>query len=450
MTTRPRLWPGPMNRATVQTTLAAMFAFAVAALLLPNLAWPTDDAAIFVTVGEGIWRGELPYRDLWDHKPPGIYVAASMGWHVLWLITVLSVTGTGLVFVPLVGPFVALVTVVSLASYPAALGGGHTETLGALPASAALLLGTRQRWAWSGTAAGLALLFSLQYAPLLIALAVLGGRGRLLLGLGAVLICVVGVLAAVGILAAAWDAVVVYGRSYAGLSRSADLKNAWHLGVVVLPLLVAVSFSKDRVDLAMAAWIAAGVMLILLQGRLFGHYATPLVLPLAVLARHPTRGRRLVMAGAIVAAVVLSMVVWRSYPQRGPATEDVGAWIRHNTTAGDRILMWGVDANIYLSADRAPAGRYPYLMPLVTPGYADRAAVDDWVHSLRSDPPEIIVDSEAANAYWVDGEDFLRPPPPGAAGGRDLDIIETFRQFVRERYELVTELYGRKVWRLRS
>jgi hypothetical protein len=75
--------------------------------------------------------------------------------------------------------------------------------------------------------------------------------------------------------------------------------------------------------------------------------------------------------------------------------------------------------------------------------------VESWVDKLASDPPAVIVDSEAANDYWPEGEDFLRPPPPGTAGGRNLDIVEPFRKFVRDRYVLQTEIDGRNVYVLR-
>src|SRR5688572_5222181 len=32
------------------------------------------DQGIYATVGEGMMRGQVPYRDLWDFKPPGIFL----------------------------------------------------------------------------------------------------------------------------------------------------------------------------------------------------------------------------------------------------------------------------------------------------------------------------------------------------------------------------------------
>jgi len=47
-----------------------------AVLLLPSLLYPFGrDQAVFAYVGSVISRGGMPYRDAWDLKPPGIYLA---------------------------------------------------------------------------------------------------------------------------------------------------------------------------------------------------------------------------------------------------------------------------------------------------------------------------------------------------------------------------------------
>ena len=41
---------------------------------LPNLRYPIGrDQATFCVIGQGLLRGQLLYRDLWDNKPPGIF-----------------------------------------------------------------------------------------------------------------------------------------------------------------------------------------------------------------------------------------------------------------------------------------------------------------------------------------------------------------------------------------
>lgn len=50
-------------------------ALIVLAILSPTLLFPYGrDQGVFAYVGSAIARGELPYRDVWDLKPPGIYL----------------------------------------------------------------------------------------------------------------------------------------------------------------------------------------------------------------------------------------------------------------------------------------------------------------------------------------------------------------------------------------
>lgn len=59
--------------------LAAIFSFwtVVAAKLHEQVfrnGMPIGDAGVFTTIGTGILRGQIPYLNLWDHKPPGIFL----------------------------------------------------------------------------------------------------------------------------------------------------------------------------------------------------------------------------------------------------------------------------------------------------------------------------------------------------------------------------------------
>ena len=133
-------------------------------------------------------------------------------------------------------------------------------------------------------------------------------------------------------------------------------------------------------------------------------------------------------------------------PSRGQVAAEIGEWVRAHTSADDTILVWGVDAGIYVAAEREPAGRFPYDLPLVTSGYATEGLISDWLAELADAPPRLIVDSEAASGYWAEKDDFLRPPPPGTAGGRDLDLLGPFREWAGDNYVLAVEIDGRKVY----
>jgi hypothetical protein len=275
------------------------------------------------------------------------------------------------------------------------------------------------------------------------------------LGIGTVIVVVVATLALLGVLPAAVDAVVVYNRFYLGSDRTGDLPTAFtHIAVALLPLGIATPLltlrRPDRADGAAAAWILVAVVFLGTQGRLWGHYVIPLAIPLAILARGATQRRFAtpVIAFATVLAVMASFAIatGEAPSHRGRIGSEIGRWVQAHTRPNETILVWGVDASIYVAADRAQAGRFLYDLPLVTHGYATPALIKAWVAQLAAAPPSFIVDSEAANDYWAEDADFLRPPPPGAGGGRDLDLLDPLRDFVRKNYVFVIEIDGRKIY----
>lgn len=71
----------------MQTQLArvifwALFAICVA-LRLPSLQQPAGaDQALYGYVGQRILQGEVPYRDAWDQKPPGVHATYAVLWAI--------------------------------------------------------------------------------------------------------------------------------------------------------------------------------------------------------------------------------------------------------------------------------------------------------------------------------------------------------------------------------
>src|SRR6185369_17929219 len=61
---------------------AALLALAVLAQANPGTELPSRDYGIFVYIGEQITHGKLPYRDVWDNKPPGIFYLNAVA---LWI-----------------------------------------------------------------------------------------------------------------------------------------------------------------------------------------------------------------------------------------------------------------------------------------------------------------------------------------------------------------------------
>ena len=100
---RPSFWLGRIATLELAPHLARVaVAFLGVLLLIPNTPllrrMPGPDSGVFLYVAQQMLHGQVPYRDVWDHKPPLIYfidliaVAMTPGslWGI-WLIQVVSI-----------------------------------------------------------------------------------------------------------------------------------------------------------------------------------------------------------------------------------------------------------------------------------------------------------------------------------------------------------------------
>jgi hypothetical protein len=150
--------------------LLAFFALLNAAPSLQQI--PATDSSIFQYIGERITSGALPYRDVYDHKPPLIFYLDALGlalggrWGI-WAIELLSLSAAGLAGLALLRrPFGAVPAVLAVAALLLNLvyvhdGGNLTEEF-ALPLQfgAFLLLAqmeARKKAGWRPYAIGLVL-----------------------------------------------------------------------------------------------------------------------------------------------------------------------------------------------------------------------------------------------------------------------------------------------------
>ena len=298
------------------------------ALLWPGVWLGTSfDASVYVLAGARLRAGVMPYRDLWDSKPPGSLLVNALGQTALpwveprvveWLITVVFTGATILLlddllrrrFSPVVSWVGSLVGCVAMACFPVALGGGLTETLAVLPLVAALwVIAVRSRTMRSTIVVGALLscscLFSLQCAPAVVCLgaAAVWRTGEIRSTARQAAALVAGALPAPGAVAAwlvvggafgdAVDQIVIFNFA----DREAGGQLASLLPVTILLLCgLAVPFAVaaagyvrhprlfDRVEWACLAWCLLYAMYILYQGRIFLHFVIPLVPPLIVLA----------------------------------------------------------------------------------------------------------------------------------------------------------------------
>ena len=64
------------------------------AVLIPNHPAgrdPAEDTGVFFYAAQRLLDGGMPYRDIWDHKPPGVYLVDALGLAIgretgVWLV----------------------------------------------------------------------------------------------------------------------------------------------------------------------------------------------------------------------------------------------------------------------------------------------------------------------------------------------------------------------------
>jgi hypothetical protein len=297
-------------------------------LLAPGL-WlgPGFDGAVYTLAGVVIRGGRMPYTDLFDNKPPGIYVLNAAGqavmpwfdpWVVSWILTFVFTAATILVvdrllrrrMSPIAGFLMSLVCVVGIASHPIAYGGGLTESFAILPLVLALRAVTAPAPGWRAAAfvgflASLASLISVQALPvaaILVVAKVLVGvtpreaarRALAAIAAGAVVpVAVACWLLSRGALGDAIDQVAVYNMSYRAASAGFGYvlpATCLILGCLAIPLGISVARmvhnprAFDRVSWLCLAWVVAEVAMLGYENRLFLHYLILLVPPTVLLS----------------------------------------------------------------------------------------------------------------------------------------------------------------------
>ena len=154
--------PDTLSRRTIVLSAVAV-AFVYLALRLPLLDVPLDrDEGLFGWIGQSILRGELPYRDVFDHKPPVVFylyalalvfvpptAAGVHGFLLVWnAATLLAVAGLARCLAGTRAALAAALAYALISAAPAAQGyTASTEMLLLLPMAAGVWLAVASRGA---------------------------------------------------------------------------------------------------------------------------------------------------------------------------------------------------------------------------------------------------------------------------------------------------------------
>jgi hypothetical protein len=231
---------------------------------------------------------------------------------------------------------------------------------------------------------------------------------------------------------------------------------------------------RGAVAAACFGWIVVELVLVMLQGRAFAHYAVGVLAPAAVLAAigldrlaerwrasvgPKGRVRRAILAAPLLAAALASLAGMAAMgtaesergvpPVRLARIDAVREAVEQLVGADAAVLVWGNEPRLYLALDRPIAIRYPYFFPLTTPGYTSASLVDETLGQLRASPPRVIVDAGSPSPGAA-GFLPLLIDRPLAATGRDADLLDPIRAFVASRYHLVEVVEGWPVYVLNA
>jgi len=233
-----------------------------------------------------------------------------------------------------------------------------------------------------------------------------------------------------------WDQVFHYNALYSATSWKSRARSAFEgvalstaHGTLLLPLIgwivAAYRLAVRNTGAAPKAallfgviWAPMEIALAAVPGRTYMHYFATLLLPFGFLTaiaaceafgaveravspaamRRWRRNATLILCGGIAIAPIgwAAIAVRDAGLERGERAQQVNATVRYvraNSAAGSRLLVWGHAADVYLFANRRPASRFVYPLAMLTPKYADSALVATFLDDLRTSAPPLIIDA---------------------------------------------------------
>ncbi|MBF6599768.1 MAG: glycosyltransferase family 39 protein [Dehalococcoidia bacterium] len=388
-------------------------------LSLVGLVAPYDpDEAVYKIVASGIVHGRWPYRDLFDHKPPLIYVwylpsafgasirfervvAAAMLALSLWLLWKIAAR-----MLPEREARAATLAYAALLASPVMAIGANTEAFMIAPLLASVLVASP---VFAGVLLGVAVMtkpVAIAYLPLLLLLRRRERRAWLLppAALAAVLAISAPFLPIWrSYLEANVSFNLLYGGSVTPLARLVGLVTLNPLVIIAaLPVWIASAVAAvSRRDPRLLLWAAFGLAAVKATGRDYGYYYVPMLPPVALLAGQalpallqPGRLRRVVAAAAtasLVAAVVALVIGWRIGEQYEPLRAVIG-------NKSTELYVLGDDARVYAYAGRQPVRRFFYGVPLSLNSTWSDSTRDAL---LRCPPQTLVVPSDPSTPFPI-------------------------------------------------
>ncbi len=399
-----------------------------ALLLIAALIWRCDtfgdpglhgDEAFYHTVGVAMHHGALPYVDVWDRKPFGLFAiywliagisfapiayqlaatlaAATTGWaiarlaqhwstaqagllaglaYILWLGPLQGYGGQSPVFY---NPFIAVAALLVVRALPALQKGETPRSVALAMLLAGLGITIKTTALFEGTFLGLFAACALARSPLGLPRSLRTIAVWIVLG-AAPSLAIAAAYWAIGHWPEYWHAMVT-----SNLAKPADLLTGWIrlrlMFVALAPLAVLAGFGL--LDLPREAkrfvllWLGAGILSLLAVANFYLHYAMPITVPLCVAAAG-FLSRRFAGPAALVALAAFSF--WLEPPFRFDHTRasqaamaDLAQTVKAHD-AGRDLLTFEGPSQLYQLTGK------PFITPLVFPTHLSALIEKDVSH----------------------------------------------------------------------
>ncbi|MCP3736532.1 hypothetical protein M9979_16825 [Sphingomonas sp. RP10(2022)] len=415
------------------------------ALRLPDIGNPLVDLdeQMYLLVGQRMWDGAIPYVDIWDRKPIGLFLiyAASaalpgdpvIAYHLVALAAAIGTAGMIATFVRrFAGGGAALAAGILYLVWIALIGGrgGQSPVFYDLPVAAAALL-TWDTLTGRGRAAVPAMLLAglaLQIKPTVVFEGCFLGCALLLASWrrrrdSARIAAAAAVYVAVALAPtiAAWAVYAALGHGDAwwfANVRSIFLRRVVPgdpildrlLGAVLVlavPMAIAVRgvFVRARpMRLFLGGWLVVAVIGWLLVPPYFNHYALPLVVPIAIAAGGAFASRPMRWLAGVAGAALLIASSYPHWGETADARRRLKALATVFGTGRGCPFAFQAPPALYTAAHACLPTRYPFPPHLVEASEAGAIGIDQQTEIARilaARPPVIAVGRPVGNGNRV-------------------------------------------------
>ena len=498
-------WPGYVL-IVLLTGLNLVLFLRVLSAANPYTHFPGRDQGVFLYIGEGLLKGQIPYLDTWDHKGPLIYFINALGklfdpageWGVFFVVVIFLVAALGTIYfllrkrvgkIPLlIGLAVFLGLMLQLCAFD------NLVELYSMPFYALGLLtvvNTVEKKNLSsmllfGVVAALA--FSLR--PNLISIFVAGGffwlgkmikigrkfgRGVLLTFTGVMLVLIPTIIffGLHGALTNLIDQVLKFNFVYSGNSTASLWIKITQIRSMVIPIVViglvaifylsGASFSgvaRKNVNLVSVLTYSFFVELILsrISGYDFTHYSLPLLLisvlllilfidAFTLMAPKVTENVWNLLLQGICASIVLGLIVWqwnqfKSNSYESRNAEYLQAANLYQFHTRPTLLVWGAEVEVNYLTGIPSPSRYVYQYPLMNDAYCTPEMGQEFTNDIKTNLP-VILDASHGNG-WIVPLDAVKRKQAEATPHNygSLACLNTFFDFFYQNYYPAYTMYG--------